>query len=86
VDNPNSGITDIMRPWNSFQGRQGRTSVHRIAFRAIDDAHQAEMAQKLVEIHRERPTEQKDRNYFRSIYFSGPGRVSIPPISGTKRT
>ena len=58
-----------------LQGRQGRGSVHHIAFRAIDDAHQAEMAQKLVEIHREHPTQQRDRNYFRSIYFPEPGGV-----------
>ena len=33
------------------------------------------MAQKLVADHRMHPTEQKDRNYFRSIYFREPNGV-----------
>ena len=49
--------------------------MHHIAFRAADDAEQAEMAQKLVSNHGLHPTEQKDRNYFRSIYFREPGGV-----------
>jgi glyoxalase family protein len=49
--------------------------VHHIAFRAADDAQQAEMAEKLTRTHGQRPTEQKDRNYFRSIYFREPGGV-----------
>jgi len=49
--------------------------VHHIAFRAADDAEQGKMAQKLVSNHGLHPTEQKDRNYFRSIYFREPGGV-----------
>jgi glyoxalase family protein len=33
------------------------------------------MAEKLTRTHGQRPTEQKDRNYFRSIYFREPGGV-----------
>ena len=33
------------------------------------------MAKKLIEKHGMRPTEQLDRNYFRSIYFREPGGV-----------
>ena len=33
------------------------------------------MAQTLVDYHGLHPTEQKDRNYFRSIYFREPGGV-----------
>jgi glyoxalase family protein len=33
------------------------------------------MAQQLVDHHGLQPTEQKDRNYFRSIYFREPGGV-----------
>ena len=55
--------------------RQGAGSVHHIAFRAADDAAQAGMVKKLVEDHHLRTTEQKDRNYFRSVYFREPGRV-----------
>jgi glyoxalase family protein len=33
------------------------------------------MARKLVTLHKLRHTEQRDRNYFRSIYFREPGGV-----------
>ena len=52
---------------------QGRGSVHHIAFRAADDAQQAQMSENLVRDHARHPTEQKDRKYFRSIYFREPG-------------
>jgi glyoxalase family protein len=68
-------IVDIYEAKGFLPGRQGRGSVHHIAFRAADDAEEAAMAQKLVDSHGMRPTEQKDRNYFRSIYFREPGGV-----------
>jgi len=50
--------------------RQGAGSVHHVAFRAADDAAQAETkAQGL------RPTEQINRCYFRPVYFQEPGGV-----------
>jgi glyoxalase family protein len=55
--------------------RMGRGSVHHVAFRAADDAAQAAMAQRLRQDHRLRPTDQLDRNYFRSVYFREPGGV-----------
>jgi glyoxalase family protein len=57
------------------RGRMGRGAVHHIAFRAPDDATQAAMAKKLVADHHLQPTEQKDRNYFRSIYFREPNGI-----------
>ena len=33
------------------------------------------MAEKLIRTHGQHPNEQKDRNYFRSIYFREPGGV-----------
>ena len=68
-------IVDIYEAKGFLPGRQGRGSVHHIAFRAADDAEQAEMARKLVTQHRLHPTEQRDRNYFRSVYFREPGGV-----------
>jgi glyoxalase family protein len=53
----------------------GRGSVHHVAFRAADDPAQAAMAERLAQHHGIAPTEQKDRNYFRSIYFREPGGV-----------
>ena len=49
--------------------------MHHVAFRAKDDADQAEMVKKLAETHGIQTTEQKDRNYFRSVYFREPGGI-----------
>jgi glyoxalase family protein len=69
------GIVDLQGAGGFLPSRQGGGSVHHIAFRAKDDAAQAEMVQKLAANHGIRTTEQKDRNYFRSVYFREPGRV-----------
>jgi glyoxalase family protein len=63
------GVGDVPR------GRQGKGSVHHIAFRAADDADEFAMMTKLEENHGIRTTDQKDRNYFRSLYFREPGGV-----------
>ena len=66
----------VIREAGSFlPGRMGRGSVHHIAFRAADDAQQAAMARKLGEVHGVQVTEQKDRQYFRSVYFREPGGI-----------
>lgn len=69
------GIVDILAAKGFLPGRQGRGAVHHVAFRAADDAEQAQMARKLRERHGLRPTGQLDRNYFRSVYFREPGGV-----------
>ena len=71
----NGCLIDIHKKKVVTRGHQGRGSVHHIAFRAADDAQQAMMADKLISGHQRHPTEQKDRNYFRSIYFREPGGV-----------
>ena len=74
-DAPLGALVDLREAGDFPRGRQGRGSVHHIAFRAADDAAQAAMAKKLVADHRMHPTEQKDRNYFRSIYFREPNGI-----------
>jgi glyoxalase family protein len=69
------GVVDVRQAKGMAAGRWGRGSVHHIAFRARDDAEQAQMARRLVEGHGVRTTEQRDRYYFRSIYFREPGGV-----------
>ena len=71
----NDTLVDIYEAKGFLRGGQGRGSVHHIAFRAADDEQQAAMAEKLIRTHGQHPTEQKDRNYFRSIYFREPGGV-----------
>jgi len=69
------GHVSIREAKGFLPGRMGRGSVHHIAFRAADDAEQAAMAKKLAEDFHIATTEQKDRNYFRSVYFREPGGV-----------
>ena len=68
-------VVDIYEAKGFLRGHQGGGSVHHIAFRAADDAEQGKMAERLVSDHGLHPTEQRDRNYFRSIYFREPGGV-----------
>jgi len=69
------GVVEIREAKGFLPAHMGRGSVHHVAFRAANDEVQAEMRKKLVENHRIRPTEQRDRDYFRSIYFREPGGV-----------
>jgi glyoxalase family protein len=74
-DAPLGAHVDLREAGDFPRGRMGRGSVHHIAFRAADDAAQAAMARKLVADHGMHPTDQKDRNYFRSIYFREPNGI-----------
>ena len=69
------GFINLREGKDFLPGRMGRGSVHHVAFRAKDDAEQAEMARKLTEALAQHVTEQKDRKYFRSVYFREPGGV-----------
>ena len=69
------GVVDIREAKGFLPGRQGRGSVHHIAFRAPNDATQAEMARRLVKDYGLHPTHQLDRQYFRSVYFREPGGI-----------
>ena len=68
-------IMEIRAAGGFLPARMGAGSIHHIAFRASDDEMQAEMTEKLAARYRIRPTEQKDRQYFRSVYFREPGGV-----------
>jgi glyoxalase family protein len=74
-DAPLGAHVDLRAAGDFPRGRMGRGSVHHIAFRAPDDAAQAAMAKKLAADHAMHPTGQKDRNYFRSIYFREPNGI-----------
>ena len=69
------GIVDIREAGEFLRARQGGGSVHHIAFRAADDDAAFAMQRKLAQNHNLHTTEQKDRNYFRSLYFREPGGV-----------
>lgn len=74
-ENASRSVVDLHAGGNFMGGHQGRGSLHHVAFRAANDAEQAELARRLIETHGLRPTEQRDRQYFRSIYFREPGGV-----------
>jgi glyoxalase family protein len=69
------GVVDLQAAGDFLRGHVGRGSVHHVAFRAVDDAQQAAMAKLLRDNHHIATTEQKDRQYFRSVYFREPGGV-----------
>lgn len=69
-------VVDVRTAEGFLAGRQGAGSVHHVAFRAADDAAQAQMAAVLATqgLH---PTDQRNRCYFRSVYFKEPGGVLL---------
>lgn len=69
------GFVTLRAVGDFLPGRQGAGSVHHIAFRAADDAVQAAMTERLSAAHGMSVTEQRDRQYFRSVYFREPGGV-----------
>ena len=75
LDGAPGNVVTIRETGSFLPARMGRGSVHHIAFRAADDAQQAAMAKKVRDDHRLAPTEQRDRNYFRSVYFREPGGI-----------
>ena len=66
-------VVDLHQVGGFLPARLGRGSVHHLAFRAADDAQQAAMVTALARDHGLHATEQKDRDYFRSVYFRSPG-------------
>lgn len=69
------GIVDVRAVGDFPRGRPGAGSIHHVAFRATDDAAERAMANALAAKHGLHVTDQKDRNYFRSVYFREPGGI-----------
>ncbi len=69
------GVVDLHVDPGAPRARGGRGTVHHLAFRATDDAEQAAMAERLAQGHGLHATEQRDRDYFRSVYVRSPGGV-----------
>ena len=67
-------VVHLWRTEASPSARGGAGSVHHIAFRARDRAHQDELAEAL-RARGEHLTDRKDRQYFESVYFREPGGV-----------
>ncbi len=74
ADESIGAVVDIRAADGFLAAQQGAGSVHHVAFRAGDDAAQADMV-KTVKAQGLRPTDQIDRCYFRSVYFREPGGI-----------
>jgi glyoxalase family protein len=68
-------VVDLRVVGGFLPGRMGAGSVHHVAFRAADDADQARMSEIIARDLGIGVTEQKDRQYFRSVYFREPAGV-----------
>jgi len=69
-----AAIVDVRECSDVPQGRQGVGTVHHVAFRAPDEETQLEWRDQLNDSGLQ-VTPQKDRQYFKSIYFREPGGV-----------
>ena len=68
-----AGVIDLVAP-PAEPGRRGAGNVHHVAFRAADEEAQLALREMALErgLH---PTEVRDRQYFKSVYFREPGGV-----------
>ncbi|MFN4130286.1 MAG: VOC family protein [Paracoccaceae bacterium] len=64
-------IVDVIRVAGAQPGHQGAGTIHHVAFRAQDDAEQAEWMNRLARAGH-RTTDVTDRQYFNAIYFREP--------------
>jgi glyoxalase family protein len=69
------GIIDLDAASGLPRGQSGAGTVHHIAFRASSDEVQAKMVKRLMQNHGIRATEQKNRDYFRAVYFREPNGI-----------
>ena len=67
-------ILDVVQAPEGPEGDESVGTVHHVAWRAADPAHQAEWREALVKVGRN-VTPVIDRYYFKSIYFREPGGV-----------
>jgi glyoxalase family protein len=65
---------DLYESPSSGRGAWGTGSIHHLAWRVDDEAHQLEVRQRVQE-GGSRPTPVIDRFWFKSVYFSEPGGV-----------
>ena len=68
------GHIDVAEAPDTPRGFWGIGSIHHLAWRVGDEAHQAEVSAR-VEAAARRPTPVIDRFWFKSVYFTEPGGV-----------
>jgi glyoxalase family protein len=65
---------DIQELPNLGRGQWGTGSIHHLAWRVSDSEHEMQV-RELIQKAGRRPTEQIDRFWFKSVYFTEPGGV-----------
>jgi glyoxalase family protein len=71
---PSGQYVDLRETPTARRGAWGTGSVHHIAWRVDDEAHQLEVRGRVTE-EGARPTPVIDRFWFKSVYFKEPGGV-----------
>lgn len=71
---PRASLIDVLDRPDAPRGQQGVGTVHHIAFRTPDTQTQEKWREPLSDIGLH-VTPQKDRQYFKSIYFREPGSI-----------
>ncbi|RXK51419.1 ring-cleaving dioxygenase [Halorientalis pallida] len=74
TDGERATVVDVLDRPEGERGRQGTGTVHHVAVRVPDAETQLNWREDLIE-RGQRVTEQKDRQYFQSIYFREAGGV-----------
>ena len=69
-----AGVIDLREMPSERRGRWGVGSVHHLAWRVDDDAHQSEVRDAVIAAAGH-PTPVIDRFWFKSVYFQEPGGV-----------
>jgi len=69
-----AGVVDVLDRPDGERGVEGVGTVHHVAFRTADAETEVNWQETLREAGH-RVTEQKDRQYFQSIYFREPGGI-----------
>ncbi len=68
------GHSVIIEVAEAERGKNGRGTVHHVAFRTKDNEEEAEMREKVISLGLN-PTQIIDRHWFHSVYFRSPGGV-----------
>lgn len=71
---PSGRYIDVRAAPNAGRGAWGTGSIHHLAWRVDDEAHQLEVRKRVVEAG-SYPTPVIDRFWFKSVYFREPGGV-----------
>jgi glyoxalase family protein len=74
IDEKSGGYIDLHETPTAARGAWGTGSIHHLAWRVDDEAHQLEVRKRVTECG-SRPTPVIDRFWFKSVYFPEPGGV-----------